>query len=54
MASKGVIPHDSWKDIVWAVDDLTGFKRSLPLGGETLKVAKDIATQIKNKRTALV
>jgi hypothetical protein len=46
MAAKGIIPHDSWKDIVWIVDDLTGFKKSLPLGTETLKVAKQIAAEI--------
>lgn len=50
MAAKGTIPHSSWKDIVWAVDDLTGFNRSLPLGTETLKVAKQIANQINTQK----
>ena len=49
MAAKGLIPHDSYKAIVWAVDDLTGFMRSLPLGTETLRVAKEIAQTITGK-----
>ena len=52
MAAKGEIPHDSWKAIVWAVDDLTGFNRSLPLGRESLQIAKDIAAQINADKAA--
>jgi hypothetical protein len=53
MAAKGLIPHDSYKAVVWAVDSLTGFKRSLPLGTETLRVAKEIAQAITGEPVAL-
>ena len=53
MAAKGLIPHDSYKAVVWAEDNLTGFKRSLPLGTETLRVAKEIAQAITGEPVAL-
>jgi hypothetical protein len=49
MARRGEIPHDSWKAIVWAVDDLTGFMKSLPLGVQTYNIAKDIAASINGE-----